>query len=470
MPIKFWLVVFTMIPALCCGKNPSPTDPMAAMQAASEKMGSTMEKAEALAIQGRCEEGNQLILAVFPPDKATPIEQLVLANVLFRQSHADSYALHKRAAAALPDYANAQLEWALEQHRAKEYEGAAKTYAAYSKLNPNYGPAFGLAAECALRQGNTVKAVELWSQSEKASDGTLEDFESLVCEVNGSIPNDQTRARLLAKVKDGDTAAATDLILLDAAFRTDWWNENPNIERLKNDLAVIKHDVLKPDLNVTAAICIADLTLAAENGESAPIAARLKKDGLFLGDKFALPDNGKAASHLLQLIVSEKFLTTKEARDRYSEPMLKLARQHKDPEMYNAAAYLNLGTDQLPEIDLEAWNNTSDQRFAGSYLAGKIGLGKLTLDDPLLVRATKEFPENSLIAGFVLHLAAEKKLPLNEYLVAAIKAEYTKFSTDRPGVDFPRPSAYVLRMYFAELTKLQPRKPSQNKITRTPKA
>ena len=149
--------------------------------------------------------------------------------------------------------------------------------------------------------------------------------------------------------------------------------------------------------------------------------------------------------------------------------MLSLPGQHKDAEMYNAAAGLNLGIDKLPEIDLEARNNTGDQRFAGSYLAGKIGLHKLPLDDPLLVRATKEFPGNSVIAGFALRLAAEKKIPLNDYLVAAIKAEYTQFSTDRPGVEFPRPSAYVLEKPFAELTKLQPKKPGQNKITWTPK-
>lgn len=470
MNIKFWIVMIAMIPTLCWGENVSAADPMEAMRKAGEKMSDVKMQAETLAVQGRYEEGNKLILAVFPKDRATAIEQLVTANVLFRQSPAESYALHKLAAAALPTFSSAQLEWALEQHRAKEYAGAAKTYEAFSKLKPNYAPAYGLAAECALRLGDTAKAIDLWTKSEKASSGTLEDFESLVCEVNGSIPNDRTRAELLTKARQGNAAAATDLILMDAAFKTDWWNEGPNIDRLKNDLAVIKGVFTTPDLNVIAAICVADVTLGTDSSEPVPLAPRLKKAGLFLGDKFALPDNGKAASHLLQLIITNKVLTEEEARNRYSERMLGLARQHKDAEMYNAAAYLNLGTDKLSEIDLEAWNSTGDSRFACSYLAGQIGLHQLTLDDPLFVRAIKEFPGNGVIAGFAVRLAAEKKISLNQYLVAAIKAEYTKFSTDRPGVDFPRPSAYVLQNYFAELAKLQPQKPNQNKIMWSPKA
>lgn len=51
-------------------------------------------------------------------------------------------------------------------------------------------------------------------------------------------------------------------------------------------------------------------------------------------------------------------------------------------------------------------------------------------------------------------LAAQEKRPLESYLIAAIKAEYTTFSSQWPGIDFTRPGAYVLGAYFAELGKI----------------
>jgi glutamate dehydrogenase (NAD(P)+) len=81
------------------------------------------------------------------------------------------------------------LEWALQQHRRKDFAGALKTYRTYLKMQPDYAPVFGLAAECAIRTDDITEALALWQKSERAGKGTLERFESLVCDVNGGILN-----------------------------------------------------------------------------------------------------------------------------------------------------------------------------------------------------------------------------------------------------------------------------------------
>src|SRR5262249_41079514 len=160
-----------------------------------------------------------LILAVFPETTRTPVEALVAGNVLFKQDPKRAYALHKLAAAGLPDSRDAQWEWAIEQQRAREYAGALKTYDGCIKSRPNYAMAYGLAAECAIREGKIAEAVKYWNDSEKATEGTMLDLETMVCEVNGPLPPDGERERLLKLVAGGDAKAAESLLLLDCDWR-----------------------------------------------------------------------------------------------------------------------------------------------------------------------------------------------------------------------------------------------------------
>lgn len=107
------------------------------IKAASTKLAPALEKSERLTLEGQFDEANAGILATFPEGSRTAVEKLVLGNVFFGMLPKISYDLHKQAAEELPDAPDVLLEWALEQHRAKEYKGAAATYEKYSKLRPN---------------------------------------------------------------------------------------------------------------------------------------------------------------------------------------------------------------------------------------------------------------------------------------------------------------------------------------------
>src|SRR6185312_438729 len=107
-------------------------------------------------------------LDTFPITSRTPAQNFVLANVLFKAAPANSYALHRLVAQQASAVPEALLEWALEQHRKKQYVEALRTYREYTRLDPDYAPVYGLAAECALRIGDISRAIDLWTKSEKA--------------------------------------------------------------------------------------------------------------------------------------------------------------------------------------------------------------------------------------------------------------------------------------------------------------
>jgi hypothetical protein len=420
--------------------------------AASRAIGPALKEAEELTIRGQGKEADARLLGVFPDATRTPAQMLVLGNVLFKAQPKLAYALHRQAAEQLPNHANALLEWAMEQHRAKEYAGAASTYERFSKLQPDYAPALGLAAECAIRTGDVAKAVALWKASEQARRGTLNQLESLVCEVNGQFPNEGKRMDLLRRAEAGEEKAACELMLLDAAWPLDWWNTVPRRSRLDYDQQVVRRGFTKPGAQLRAALCVAECELL-ENKSN--LRATLASGGFLVDEKATLPSDGKALSHLIKLATGNKVFTEAQAKAQFGERILAMARQSHDVEMYNTAAYLAVGTDRLAEIDQEGWDKTSDARFAASRIVGLARQKTFTLSDPLMQRALKEFPEESEIAAVALALAGEDPAAQRPRLIAAMKAEYAKFSSARPGVDLPRPSAYRLRGYFALLERLE---------------
>jgi tetratricopeptide (TPR) repeat protein len=420
--------------------------------AAFEEIEATLHRAEERVVEGEVEEANRSLLEFFPASTRTAAQAFTVGNLLFKADPVQSTELHHVAAEEAATVPDVLFEWALEQHRLKNYGAALKTYRQYLKSVPDFAPAYGLAAECALRTGEVAGAVSLWQKSEEASAGSLEKFESLVCEVNGSVYPDGIRKTLLPRVKSGDAQAATELLLLDSAWPTDWWNAAPEPSRLKRDLDLVDTTFTEPAADLKAARCVAQCALLGADAAPAKKREVLVNAGFVFDKEATLPNHGKVLSALIQ--VAKQITDKTTLRDRFGARILEIAKESKDPEAYRTAAHLYQDTDKLAEIGREAWDATGDPRFAGSLLLGLYAQKKLTLDHPLVRRAENEFPDNSEIAHVLVRLAAEAGDALEPHLIAAIKAEYTKFSSDRPGVDFPRPSAYVLRGYFSALGKL----------------
>lgn len=278
----------------------------------------------------------------------------------------------------------------------------------------------------------------------------MESFESLVCEVNGGFSPDAKRAGLLKAASAGDERAAEALLLLDSAWRVDWWNEGISSERLAADVSMVRRRYATPSVNLRAALAVAEVRSAPEM-EAKDRRAVLAARNVLFDPGATLPTSGLALSQLFE--IAETCDSGDDLRQQFGDRVLAIARQNKDAEAYNVAAHLFLNTPKLADVDKEGWDATGDARFAASYLSGIAAAAKLTLNHPLLVRARQQYPEQTDIAGLCVALSAEQGKVSEQLLVQAIKAEYTKFSSRRPGVDLPRASAWILSSYFHMLNE-----------------
>src|SRR6516162_8865419 len=160
---------FRLLPALlaCCSLA-TAAEFQEELITASEALGPVGQQLGEQVEAGQLDQANQRLLEYFPMDKRTPAQTLAVANMLYGLDAKLSYALHKQVAQQLPNEPTAQLEWAMEQHRAGEYAGALKAYDAFSKAESQFAPAHGLAADCLIRLGRTREAVARWQASENA--------------------------------------------------------------------------------------------------------------------------------------------------------------------------------------------------------------------------------------------------------------------------------------------------------------
>lgn len=430
----------------------------------SAKLNDAREKSAELVLAGRLDEANAAILAVFPAESRTMSQAFVLGNVLFRHAPQTSYELHKLVAEKMPDERYAQLEWAMQQHRAGEFAGAADSYALCGKQMADFAPLWGLQADCLIRSGKIKEAVETWAKSENAKSGTLVQFETLLCEIKFGSHPDIKRAALIKKVSARDVEAAAQLISLDWAFDVDWWNSPRRVDLLEADLKQIQSVAWKDPASVNEIVCVAEVGLAAE-AKDGDVAAVLKKHGYLLNAGRTLPVRGSMLSCMMSAVEDKQLVKpADEARKRWGAKILTQARASKDAEYFNVAAHLYVGSSELPKIQREGWQVTGDHRCATGVLLDLTLKREINLEHSEFVAIVKQFPEDSFIAGFELALTTAAKKPLTEALVRTIQAEFTKFSNQNQLI--PRRGAATLRRTFGllrdELAKeavAEPKKP-----------
>jgi|SRR5579862_290295 len=413
------------------------------MKAANQKVTPALETAKNLIDEGKLDEANAVLLETFPEATRTPVQAILLGNVIWAHDPKLSYALHKAGVEKLPDQPDAQLEWAMEQHRAGEYAGAAEAYAKYSAAVPENAIAWGLAADCLVRLGRDRDAVKAWKSSEEQK-GSLEAFESMVCEIHrDSIPL-RKRSEYLKAIGKGDADAAVALIALDAFYPGDWWNTRANQEFLERDIVAVRAMKLDDPRRLDAIECAA-VCGPAKSGETKIVQDALKKYHFLTDAEVSIPSDPALAAIIIDHAVESKALG--ESRQRVAAKVLSVARSTKNADLWNGALYLIEGGDPLA-LEKEAWEATSDARFALGYLSLTSQAGAIKPDDKVLLSARLLFPENGNIQRKVYELAKQGGKITPGLLLQAIKAEFHHFSST--GI-VSRPRAAMLRVYFKEL-------------------
>ena len=430
-------VVFAV--AICAGRAATRASFEEELQIASQTLMGAAQKSEEEMNAGKVQAANERLLGIFPKGTRTPAQMLALGNMLYGIDAKLSYALHKQAAREVPREPLVQLEWAMEQHRAREYEGAVAAYEVFSKASPDFAPVHGLMADCLIRLGKTREAVVRWQQSERARTGTLERFEHLVCEVYKDPGQEERRAVLCAKALT-NAEAAVELVAQDVNFELDWWIRGPHRRHLLYDVVLLRNFPRTP--RVKAAHCAAELMLQKEP-TAETVRQVLSRHGFLIDNEATLSADGALLSAMLAALIETELFSREEARRQFGGRIRELAKNSKDANLHTVVASLYIGTDEMASIEREAWEKTGDWRFAAGYLSEVLAKKALKADDPLLERALRDFPENSLVMVAAMRL---KGVSDEKLLVQAIKAEYRHFSGERP-------SARLLREYFQVLAR-----------------
>lgn len=430
-----------------------PRDLERELKAAGDRIDAVRPAAEALMARGEYDKANETLLAVFPDGQRSPAQALVLGNVLFNQLPSASYKLHKEAARAFSDDLNAQLEWALEQHRAGEYDEARATWDKVCKKAPDQAVYHALRAECLIRTNRAAEAAAAWQASELAKSGKREDFENLLCELKRRKSSDRERATLLQDVRAGDIAAAEKLVILDAAFRSNWWMSDPNLEYLDADIALIGQTEFTDKPRQQALRVFADV-VRSDKKKDGSVEKRIRESGLFFDKKVTLPNSDLVLATLLGIIIETRIKTREEVLAMFGRKLIERTQKSKEPELWNVLCNLTIGSEQYRGNAQKAWEVTGDSRFAIGFITDLERTDELTSDHPDLARALEQFPEDSLLAQVRLRRALKEGRPLKPCLEAAIKAEYTKLSPG-PSLLGPRPSSAALRSTSASWPRLR---------------
>ena len=418
----------------------------AQLQQASVELQPVLDQMQQLVVAGDLEQLDEQLVQRFPQATRTPVQSLILGNLLFDIDPKRSYAFHREAALALPHASQPLLEWALEQHRAGEYAGALASYDAYSKLAPDYAPVLGLSAECLMRTGTARDAALRWRQSEQAKSGSLDYLESLVCAVHKDATQHLRRAALLLRVAHGDVQAAADLIGLDSAFEQDWWNHPPERDFLTHDLPLVSR---LPGPRISAAACLGRCMLL-QDPSADDLRQQLTGSGLLTDPAHTLPTDALITSLLLGLAVDHEVMTREQARTWFYQELHHRATdaRSRDPELWNIIAFLDEGQPHHDLVEKEGWDASNDPRFANGYLYAQPD-GALTLQNPLMQQALRQFPDDSSILYLAITATAKPTVAL---YAQGILAEYHHFSaTGLTSAIDGRPAARTLQAYFAAL-------------------
>jgi tetratricopeptide (TPR) repeat protein len=423
----------------------------AEVQAASKLISPVYSEINPLLAQGRVDEANARLLAVFPKETRTAVQCHLLANILYGVDSKLSYALQQEASQRLQDQPAVQMEWAMEQHRAGEYAGALASYDLFSKANPQFAPVHGLAADCLLRLGRTAEAVKRWQQSERAKRGTLINFETMVGEIYRDHGALARRVGWRQQTENGDVAAAVNLIVLVCDYPHDWWNRGVHSAFLAEDIRLL--DRLPQDRRIASLRCLAASAqlLAVEDAKEADRRQILIDHGFIVDAQHTLPPDAAVASLLIGKSISGDLLTKADAKRWFLDGLLERVKASKDAALWNLVAFLLVDDDRLQSIEHDAWKATGDVRFAIGYLLERQKHGDLKATDTELLAAADQFPESSEIAHLLISLTPSPDVAL---LVRAIKSEYRHFTALNPAGFVERPGAWAMRSYFKTLATL----------------
>ena len=165
-----------------------------------------------------------------------------------------------------------------------------------------------------------------------------------------------------------------------------------------------------------------------------------------------------ASASILTAALRSKTLDDSVVSAQLAPKLMELARQGRDLQLWNLAAYAatNSSPEDVLQLERDGWKATSDPAFAAGVLFLKREQGELASDDLDLAEAMKQFPESSAIHRIAYEVAVTENKVDRTLLANAARAEFTHFSSfAAPGTVVDRPRSGYLRSYFGQLHRIR---------------
>ncbi|WP_298419402.1 hypothetical protein [uncultured Kordia sp.] len=374
-------------------------------------------------------------------DKATnEYQSFVIGGALYNIAPKLSLILHKRAIAKKPNELSFNLEYAIESHRARDYETAIRHYKIYKEVVAKDYRVDVWLSECYLQLDNYEKALTHWKAANHQKNHT--GIDKAIYIIHGKTDQIKKRSDLVEKVKQKDVKSAYELIYLDMNWELDWWNTYVQEYFLEKDL-----ETIKSVFGAKSTVCqqVAAYKKIKQLSKDFSIGNTLKTaflDAKLILENNEMPVHGKIASDLLRVAFMNELIDEATFFEKRGEEMIALADKHKDEELLNIYAYLEaITTGRVSaKTDKKGWNEYKSEKFAISYFIGLAD--KNTYDNPDLTKALIDFPNSSKIHWVKLNCAKIEGKNIKQDLIAVLKKEFKTLGADE------NKYSYGLKGYF----------------------
>ncbi|MEE2779560.1 MAG: hypothetical protein VYE15_03480 [Myxococcota bacterium] len=349
---------------------------------------------------GSLDDFVEALVDLVPSSRQSAGSAWVLGEALYRLDPAASRDAHGRAATLAPHLSEVAFAWALQELRSGNHREACDTFRALASPAAENDKT-GLYLEgrsllyqsiCLMGQGHRQMAAEAYAGARERLGQAALNF-ALAGVQTVDNPHER-RQELRAALEQRTLAHPGELLLLDLMWPSNPWNPVVNAPALERDLAAIE-EALHPDdpRLVEYGALVTTRTGSPSNEEVADV---LQQAGLLVKGG-TLPRDVFVTSALLLDALQRGLLSPASASERFADDLKRRALK-KDGHVEDIrSATLCVGqTDptQLAELDALGWERFKDLRSVLNALAAR---SPLKVDDPLLKRARRDFPDEPLL-------------------------------------------------------------------------
>lgn len=387
---------------------------------------------EYLALHGRMMEAISELENTVPPVERTPMDELIVGNMIYGLDPDLAYKHHRAAYLAYPDQPQTMFPMTMHYQRRGELDSALALYRKLDRMGKMKSVQYALMAQCYVHAGELDSAVATWGKADHAGAHTSIDF--AIHSVFGSSSPIVRNDSLMNLVLRGHPEMFGRLIDLAISWDADWWNVTTNREALAIDLEEIskKYGEGSPEARQTRVM--AEAVAAKEKGKG-ELEKFFRQEKLIL-DGGSLPANASITRDLMVIAV-EAGLTTKE--DLYRRYAAELRARMNRPEGEKGAldilaSLTSAGTNarELEELNRIGWFRYRDRDYAFGYIVGRLWSGDSTFraSNDTLAMALRQFPNDSRFPGIAYKLALDAGTATSRDIARVIEPEYHGLLSD----------------------------------------